>query len=298
MSRIASAPARINLLGEHVDHQGGTVLPVAVNLRTTVTYTPGDAWSIRSEDHAPDGTWLRYVRSVIEVLEGAGHALRPGAIEIASTVPEGRGLSSSAALEVAVAGALCDAPPFDLAHLCHKAESEGVGVPCGIMDQFTAACAIAGHVMVLDCKDERFFHLPLPPVELLVFDPGLVRHLADTPYAERREEAQTRGTPAARHVADEQTRVQRGIEMLDAGDIRAFGALLYESHASLRDQYRCSHPLLDDYVAQLSRIPDVYGARMIGGGWGGAVLALAEPGTRLEGGLNVISDDALSRIED
>ena len=149
-----------------------------------------------------------------------------------------------------------------------------------------------------DRKDERFFHLPLPPVELLLFDPGLVRHLADTPYAERRKEAETRGTPAAKHVAEEQARVQRGIEMLDAGDIRAFGALLYESHASLRDQYRCSHPLLDDYVAQLSRIPDVYGARMVGGGWGGTVLALADPGTRLEGGLNVISDDALARIED
>ncbi|MHC4135242.1 MAG: galactokinase [Planctomycetota bacterium] len=297
MRRIASAPARINLLGEHVDHQGGTVLPVAVNLRTTVTYAPGDAWSIRSEDHAPGGTWVRYVRGVIDVLEAAGHAPRPGEIEIASTVPEGRGLSSSAALEVAVAGALCDAPPFDLARLCHRAENVNVGVPCGIMDQFTAACAIAGHVMVLDCADGRFFHLPLPPVELLVFDPGLVRNLADTPYAERRAEAQTGGTPAARHVADERARVQRGIEMLDAGDIEGFGALLYESHASLRDLYRCTTPLIDRYVAQLSEIPDVYGARMIGGGWGGAVLALAEPGTRLEGALNVLSDDALTRIE-
>jgi galactokinase len=298
MSRVASAPARINLLGEHVDHQGGTVLPVAVNLRTTVTHTPGDAWSIRSEDHAPDGSWLRYVRGVIDVLEDAGHAPQPGEIEIASTVPEGRGLASSAALEVALAGALCDAPPFDLAHLCHRAETENVGVPCGIMDQFTAACAIAGHVMVLDCADGRFFHVPLPPVELLVFDLGLVRHLADTPYAERRAEAQTRGTPAARHVADEQARVERGIELLDAGDIEGFGALLYESHASLRDLYRCTHPLLDDYVEQLSRVPDVYGARMIGGGWGGTVLALAEPGTRLEGAKNLLSDDALTRLED
>jgi len=294
MSRIASAPARINLLGEHVDHQGGTVLPVAVNLRTTVTYTAGDAWSFRSADHAPDGTWRRYVQGVIDVLAEAGHAPRPGEIEIASTVPEGRGLASSAALEVAVAGALCDAPPFELAHLCHKAEAENVGVPCGIMDQFAAACAIAGHVLVLDCADERFFHLPLPPVELLVFDPGLERRLADTPYAERRAEAQTRGTPAARHVADERARVDRGIELLDAGDIEGFGALLYESHASLRDLYRCTTPRIDQYVAQLSQVPDVYGARMIGGGWGGAVLALAEPGTRLESAMNLLSDDALT----
>ncbi len=296
MSRIASAPARINLLGEHVDHQGGTVLPVAIHLRTTVTYTPGlgtETWTIRSRDHPPDGPWRAYVHGVIDVLEEAGHTLRPGTLEIGSTIPEGRGLSSSAALEVAVAGALCDAPPLDLAHLCHRAETEEVGVPCGIMDQFTAACAIAGHVMVLDCAAERFFHLPLPPVELLLFDPGLQRSLAETPYAERRREAETPGTPAARHVADERARVERGIELLDRGDIAGFGALLYESHASLRDQYRCSHPVLDDCVERLRRVPDVYGARMIGGGWGGTVLALAEPGTRLEGGLNVLSDAAL-----
>lgn len=298
MRRIASAPARINLLGEHVDHQGGTVLPVAINLRTTVTYEHADTWSIASEDHRPDGPWQAYVRGVIDVLEREGHEPRPGTLGIASTIPEGRGLSSSAALEVAVAGALCDAPPFDLAHLCHRAETEEVGVPCGIMDQFTAACAIAGHVMVLDCAAERFFHLPLPPVELLLFDPGLPRSLADTPYAERRREAETPGTPAARHVADERGRVERGIELLDRGDVAGFGALLYESHFSLRDQYRCSHPLLDDHVARLSRIPDVYGARLIGGGWGGAVLALAQPGTRLEGAVNVISDDALWRTED
>jgi galactokinase len=296
MSRVASAPARINLLGEHVDHQGGTVLPVAVNLRTTVTYTPGDAWSIHSEDHTSDGNWVRYVEGVIDALADAGHAPRPGRIEIASTAPEGRGLGSSAALEVAVAGALSDVPPLELARLCHKAENEKVGVPCGIMDQFTAACAIAGHVMVLDCADERFFHVPLPPVEMLLFDPGLVRRLADTRYAERREEAATPGTPAAQHVADEKARVQRGIEMLDAGDIEEFGALLYESHASLRDLYRCTHPVLDDYVDELSRVPHVYGARMIGGGWGGTVLALAKPGTRLDDAQPLQSAPALTRL--
>ncbi|MHC4550835.1 MAG: galactokinase [Planctomycetota bacterium] len=297
MSRIASAPARINLLGEHVDHQGGTVLPVAVDRRTTVTYTPGAAWSFSSRDHEERGPWLRYVEGVIEVLADAGHRPQPGRLEIDSAIPEGRGLSSSAALEVAVAGALCDAAPLDLARLCRQAENEKVGVPCGIMDQLTAACAIAGHVLVLDCAEESFFHLPLPDVELRVFDFGLARHLADTPYAERRAEAAAPDTPAARHVAAEKERVRQGIEMLDTGDIESFGRLLYESHASLRDLYRCSHPVLDDCVERLRATPGVHGARMVGGGWGGCVLAVVAPGTQLEDGAALCSDDGLDRLE-
>ena len=297
MSRVASAPARINLLGEHLDHQGGTVLPVAVNLRTTVTYTPEDTWSFESEGHEAGGAWERYVRGVVDVLTEEGLEPQPGHLAIASTVPEGRGLSSSAALEVAVAGALCDVAPLELARLCYRAESEKVGVPCGIMDQFTVACAIAGNVCVLDCAAGTFFHQPLPELELLVFDPGLDRNLAETPYAERRTEAETPGTPAAQHVEQERARVAQGIERIDAGDAAGFGELLYECHASLRDLYRCSHPVLDDLVERLSITPGVLGARMVGGGWGGCVLAVVEPGTRLDGGMHLLSDDGLYRLE-
>jgi len=99
--RTASAPARVNLLGEHVDHQGGTVLPVAINLRTVVHYSPGDAWEITSENHEPDGDWRRYVDGVLEVLREEGIPLQPGKLSIKSSIPEAKGLSSSAALEVA-----------------------------------------------------------------------------------------------------------------------------------------------------------------------------------------------------
>jgi len=291
--RIASTPARVNLLGEHVDHQGGTVLPVAVSLRTAVRYTPGGAWKFVSQAHE-DSDWERYPRGVIELLSEEGHDLEPGLLEIRGNIPEAKGLSSSAALEVAVAGVLLgETSPFDIARLCRRAEREKVGVPCGIMDQAAVACAIAGHAMVLDCLAESFFHLPLPEMELLLFDPDVPRRLRDTEYAARVEEARQPGTPAAQHVADERARVEKAIALLDDGDGESFGRLLSECHVSLRDLFRCSHPLLDELVARLWTTPGVWGARMVGGGWGGCVLAVAEPGTRVDGGLRLVSDDGL-----
>jgi len=294
MTRLASAPGRVNLLGEHVDHQGGTVLPVAIHMRTTVRYTPGDAWEISSEDHEPGGAWERYVHAVLGEL---GEAAEPGRLEIASTLPEGAGLASSAALEVAVAGALSDLPPLDLARLCRRAENERVGVPCGLMDQVAAACAISRHAVVLDCESETFFHVPLPEMEMLLFDTGVRRVLADSAYAERADEAATAGTPAARHVAEERARVDRAIECLDKGDAKGLGALMWECHASLRDLYRCSFPEADRLVEALRRTPGVYGARLVGAGWGGCVLALVEPQTRLDGSTLLLSDDGLGCTE-
>lgn len=290
MSRVASAPGRVNLLGEHVDHQGGTVLPVAIHLRTTVRYTPGEAWEIASEGHEEGGPWERYVRAVIGEV---GEAAEPGRLEISSAVPEGAGLASSAALEVAVAGAISDLPSLELALLCRRAENARVGVPCGLMDQVAAACAIARHAVVLDCSTETFFHAPLPEMEMLLFDTGVRRGLSDTAYAERVEEAGTPGTRAARHVAEERARVDRAIECLDKGDARGLGILMYECHESLRDLYRCSFAEADDLVATLARTPGVFGARLTGAGWGGSVLAIVERGTRLEGSTLLLSDDGL-----
>jgi galactokinase len=151
--------------------------------------------------------------------------------------------------------------------------------------------------MVLDCADGTFFHLPLPEVELLLFDPGIERRLEDTPYAERRIEAARGGSGAARHVEGERARVDRGVRLLEEGDAEGFGRLLFESHASLRDLYRCSHPALDAVVEDLARTPGVYGARILGAGWGGCVIALAEKGTRLDGATNLVPDDGLSLLE-
>jgi galactokinase len=295
--RFASAPGRANLLGEHVDHQGGTVLPVAINLRTHVRYTPGDAWEITSKNHEPDGDWRRYVDGVLEVLREEGIPTQPGRLEIASSVPEGKGLASSAALEVAVAGAVTDLPALEVARLCQRAEREKVGVPCGFMDQAVSACALGGNVFALDCSDQTFFHLAFPHAVLLLVDPELPRGVGDTPYAERMEEARTPGTDAHRHVMEEMARVEEGIRRLDKGDLPGFGRLMTESHASLRDLYRCSHPVLDSIVDDIVRVPGIFGARMTGAGWGGCVIALTEPGMELEGAQLLAFDDGLDRRE-
>ena len=292
---VASAPGRVNLLGEHVDHQGGTVLPVAINLRTQVRYTPGDTWEITSEGHEPDGDWRRYVEGVLTVLRQEGIETQPGRLEISSTVPEAKGLSSSAALEVAVAGAVTDLPALEVARICQRAEVEQVGVPCGFMDQATAACALGSNIFALDCSDNTFFHLPLPNAVLLFIDPDLPRRVADTPYAERLEEASTPGTDAHRHVVEEMARVEQGITLLDRDDLRGFGRLMTESHCSLRDLYRCSHPVLDDIVESVIAVPGIFGARMTGAGWGGCVVALTEPGVEIEGARMLVPDDGLDR---
>jgi len=295
--RLASAPARVTLLGEHVDHQGGTVLPVAVNLRTQVSYTPQDVWSFSSEGHEAGGDWIRHVEGVLAILREEEVPLHQGRIAIRSTIPEGKGLSSSAALQVALAGAICDLPALELARLCRRAESEKVGVPCGLMDQATSACAIAANVFALDCASETFFHIPIEGAVLLLVDPDLPRRVAETPYAQRREEAAREGTAAHRHVVEERERVEEGIACLDRDDLKGFGALMTESHASLRDLYRCSHPTLDSIVHEIIRVPGVFGAKLVGAGWGGCVVALAEVGTQLEGTQLLVPDDGLYRME-
>ncbi len=286
---IASAPARVNLLGEHVDHQGGTVLPVAVDLRTTVTYTPAPRWSFETSGTVDEG-WTRYPRAVAKALGAA-----PGRIDVRSQIPPGRGLASSAALEVAVAAALGADDPWSLALVCHRAERDGVGVPCGLMDQVASACGRAGQVCVLDCGRPSLRWLPLPDVSILVLDSGIERRLSATPYAERAAEAAVAGTDAHRHVVAEMDRVQKGIEMLERGDVPSFGALFYESHASLRDLYRCSHPRLDELVEMCRSTPGVFGARLTGAGWGGCVVALARPGTEIPGAWALETADGVRR---
>ena len=295
--RLASAPARVTLLGEHVDHQGGTVLAAAVNLRTQGRFTPADEWSFSSADHEPGGTWLRYVEGVRAALRAAGVAVQRGHLEISSTVPEAKGLASSAALEVAVAGAVCDLPALELARICAQAERDAVGVPCGLMDQAASACAIGGNVCAIDCTDGSFFHIPLREAVLLLVDPNVPRRVADTPYRERQREAATEGTDAHRHVVEEGERVDEGIRCLDAHDLRGLGALMTESHGSLRDLYRCSLPVLDEIVESIVRVPGVFGAKLVGAGWGGCVLALAEVGTQLDGTQLLMPDDGLYRME-
>ncbi len=314
----AFAPGRVNLIGDHTDHTGGLVLPMAIDLGTTVAgQRGGDRVVLRSAEEAepavvsldigePAGAeppWARYVAGVVA-------ELRPPVGltgTVATTLPVGSGLSSSAALEVAVALALgAEGPPLVLAELCQRAEQRASGVPCGIMDQLASTAGIDGHALLIDCHARIIEPVPLPDdVEVVVVDSGEARALAGSAYAERRTECEAaeaiigplrccrpgdeRGIAdislrrRARHVIGENARVRSFAAALAAGDMTTAGAAMAASHGSLRDDFAVSTPTLDALVERLSARPGVHGARLTGAGFGGCVVALASPGALTEG---------------
>ena len=314
----ARAPGRVNLIGDHTDYLGGLVLPMAVDRAVSVEGDRGgDEVRLESESEpgtvvvpleverpeAVEPTWGRYVAGVVaELRPSAGFDGR-----VWSTVPSGAGMSSSAALEVAVALALgFEGPPVELARLCQRAEQRASGVPCGIMDQLTSVAGVAGHALRIDCSALAITPVSLPgDVVVVVVDSGEHRRLAQSGYAERRrqaEEAQAVVGPLAsaterdldrlddpllrrraRHVITENARVDEFVRAITGGQLTAAGRLMVDSHASLRDDYEVSTPGLDRVVDRLCATPGVHGARLTGGGFGGCVVALTEPGALDEG---------------
>ncbi|HYI62940.1 MAG TPA: galactokinase [Acidimicrobiales bacterium] len=310
----AVAPGRVNLIGDHTDHTGGLVLPMAVELATTVEGVRGGDRVVLRSDHDPDPAvvpldvgdpaavapgWARYVAGVVAELRP------PVGFEgtVSTTLPIGGGLSSSAALEVAVALALGadGADPRALARLAQRAEQRASGVPCGIMDQLASVAGRAGHALLIDCHSLDVVPVPLPArAEVVVVDSGQARALAGSAYAERAAQCRAaeaaigplrRAAPGAeaaiadpvvraraRHVLTENTRVRATAEALAAGDLALVGAAMAESHASLRDDFGVSTPVLDALVSRLAATPGVHGARLTGAGFGGCVVALADPG--------------------
>ncbi|MBB6099833.1 galactokinase [Deinobacterium chartae] len=320
----SKAPGRVNLLGEHTDYNGGYVLPTAIPQLTTVQVARGqgrhevysadleEAYAF-GDDGELDG-FARYVGGCIRVLESEGFEVPPLRLWVASEVPMGAGLSSSAALEVAVLRAINDLLGLGLdgvriAQLGQRAEIEHAGVQCGIMDQMASSLADAEHMLFLDTLTLERRVLPLPAgTEVLVVDSGVARSLAGSGYNERRAQceeacallgvkflrevtdaAALEALPdllkrRARHVVTENARV---LEALSA-DAAEFGRLMNASHASLRDDYEVSVPPLDELVARLQERPEVYGARLTGAGFGGACVALVRAGTALEVGRSVL----------
>lgn len=314
----AFAPGRVNLIGDHTDHTGGLCLPMAVSMGITVAgERGGDRVVLTSsfDEHpcdlpldiadpsAVEPIWARYVAGVV-------HELGPGGGfvgTVSSDLPAGAGLSSSAALEVAVALALTNREPgLALARACQRAERVATGVPCGILDQLASVGGVAGHALLMDCHELTLDPVPIPEdLEVVVVHSGQERSLVSSAYAQRRAEceaAQARIGPLrtasvddldrldddvlrrrARHVVTENQRVRDSVVALRAGDHRALGALFLASHRSLRDDFACSTPLVDALVDRLSATSGVHGARMTGGGWGGCVVAVCEPGSLTEG---------------
>jgi galactokinase len=317
---VASAPGRVNLIGEHTDYNGGPVLPVAIERRTAVAARVADRWAFASdtseglhqvEINAPvRGAWTDYVVGVIRELRSIG-AAPPGAeIAIATTLPIGAGLSSSAALTVALAKALSlvagrRLSPEQLAEVAFRAEYHQVGVRCGRMDQTIAAHAERGSALLFDTATGDRRQVPFPG-RLWVIETGVSHRLTAGALNQRRKECEealafcrewrpwlkhlaqlSPGdlsemerrlppplSPRVRHVVTETTRTLAAADALALGDLVQLGRLLVEGHESLRKEYQSTIPEADLIVRSAVQ-HGAYGARLTGAGWGGAVVMLA-----------------------
>jgi len=261
----------VNLIGEHVDYLGGVVLPAAIDRHTRVSGRKAREWSIESDI----GGGLSYVRAI-----GIELGVPPQSVAVESDVPPGSGLSSSAALLVAIAAGLH--PELDgkeAALACQRAEQRATGVHVGVMDQFASALGRRGNALLLDCSTLDYQTVPFPDeLVIAVIDSGEHRSLADTPYNERRREAESGHPKRRRHVESEIARVHAFVDALHERRFERLGVLLKESHQSLRDDFEVSTPNVDALVERAWGIEGCLGARIMGAGFGGSILALIERG--------------------
>jgi galactokinase len=260
----------VNLIGEHTDYVGGLVLPIAIDRFVTIEGRRAERLRLKT----PLAAAVAQELGLDVGFEGT----------IASTVPSGAGLSSSAAVEVAIAGALCATAgvrpeALELAEACRRAEEKASGVPCGIMDQAASVLGRAGHALLLDCGALVYEHVPLPEeLVLVVLDSGVRRSLGDGRYADRRREVEAGEPKRIRHVESENGRVHESVDALRDGDLDRLGRILLEGHRSLRDDFEVSIAELDELV-EGAVAAGAFGARLTGAGFGGCVLALASPAT-------------------
>ncbi len=324
------APGRVNLIGDHTDYSGGMVLPMTIDRWTEIRGIPADTITLHSDDEPlpaeleltidnpqdVEPHWARYVAGVVAELQP--YVGITGTV--ATDIPIGAGLSSSAALEVAAALALGFAgDALSLAQLCRRAEIRASGVPCGIMDQLVIAAGVADHALLIDCGEVTIEPVRIPEDVDVVVQFVAHRALVGSAYAKRVAECakaeevigplRTADLTAtlsiadpvirarAQHVVSENQRVRDFAAALDNGELHAAGALMVASHNSLRDLYLTSTPVMDAAVERLIVHPGVYGARMTGGGFGGCVVALTQPGA-LSDGWVVRAVDGAHRVDE
>jgi galactokinase len=321
---VALAPGRVNLIGEHTDYNGGYVLPMAIDRATVcaaaaagtgraeiISAAAGSAsFDITASDPA-EPHWANYVRGVVALARRRGLVLEGLRLAIDSDVPLGAGLSSSAALEVAVLTALeglthTALAPAEKIQLCREAEHTFAGVPCGVMDQSVVVLARAGHALLLDCRTGTTRHAPMadPAIGVLIVNTNVRHELASGEYARRRAECEAAAramgvaslrdatierieraelgptlTRRSRHVVSENARTLDAADALAAQDWARMGRLMYGSHRSLCDDFEVSSAELDavvDIARTIGEPGGVWGARMTGGGFGGCVVCLIE----------------------
>jgi len=322
---IVRAPGRVNLIGEHTDYNDGFVLPMAIDHGIWLALSPrmDDKVRIVSLDLETESAfelhsltrgsgWIEYAKGVTNELLKAGYKLKGFDALMTGDVPRGAGLSSSAAVELAIARAFAAVSGFEwdapkMARLAKKAENEWVGVNCGIMDQMASAACKAGHALFLDCRSLEIQHAPLPQrVSVVILDTSTRRGLVESAYNERRsqceEAAHWFGVTAlrdvsidefnlktkaqaglsdiakkrARHIITENARVLEAMEAMHNGNISRLGGLFNASHASLRDDFEVTNDALNIMVECAQEQDGCYGARMTGAGFGGCAVALVE----------------------
>lgn len=320
---LVQAPGRVNLIGEHTDYNNGFVLPLAINREINIALSPisepeirlfsldfqqGISLSFEKRMEKGDG-WPEYLKGLIEVFKKRGYDINGWQGIMAGDVPIGAGLSSSAALEMALSRAFAavanwDWKPKTMALISQQVENEWVGIKCGVMDQMISASGKVDHLFFLDCQNLEATHVALPEsVRIVILDTDTRRGLIDSAYNDRRnqcesvaryfgvkslrdvsieqlEKSKSNLRPLefkrARHVILENKRVVESVEALNLGLIKKVGELMIESHISLRDNFEVSSKALDIIVDCAIKTPGCYGARMTGAGFGGCAVALVE----------------------
>ncbi len=325
---LVSAPGRVNLIGEHTDYNDGFVLPIAIDKKIAIGGTLRDddlvrLYSLNFETMQEfslslllkENSWSDYIKGVLDELLKAGCTLHGFNAVLEGNIPQGAGLSSSAAIEIAAAFFLTqvhgiDMLPEEMAKLCQRAENNFVGMKCGIMDQFISRLGQHDHALFLDCRDLSYQQIPciLGEYVVVMCNSNVEHKLVDSAYNERRAQCeegvrilQTRleGITALRdvslvelkeyasllppivyqrckHVISENERVGQAVNALTRGDLEAFGQVLNQSHASLRDDYGVSCEEVDRLVDIAQHIPGAAGSRITGGGFGGCTVNLVK----------------------
>ena len=323
MLQVARAPGRVNLIGDHTDYTGGLVLPMAIDRHTTIEFERSDDVLATSSNFdgevrfdlpvvdaaAVQPAWGRYIAGVAAAMSERNMTPRGFTGAVATTVPIGGGLSSSAALEVAAALAFgINTDATTIAAVCRRAEHLATNVPCGIMDQLTSVAGVRDHALLIDCHSLDVTPIRIPEslavwvveISSRTLDgseyPARVAQcavaereigplrLADVQSANRIVNPVVRAR--ARHVVTENERVRQFAEALMAGDFRAAGQLMIASHASLRDDFATSTTQMDAAVEHYSQVPGVYGVRMTGGGFGGCIVVLADADIRADAAID------------
>jgi len=317
---LARAPGSVNLIGEHTDYNGGYVLPMAIEQAVWIAYRPRSDRKVlvRSEAFVDDARfdldgltrgegWAEYVKGVAWAMESAGNRLQGWEGIIASDVATAAGLSSSAALGIAVEAVFSKVSdlgwdPASFAQLQQRSENEWVGVRSGMMDPLVATGAREGHAMLIDCLSFKGVHVPIPAeASIVVMDTGTRRNLIEAGYNRRRSQCEAavgalnvaslrditiaelfEREPSldaqlyqcALHVVTEDERTLGAADALARGALGELGGLMNESHASLRDVFGVSSRPLDAMVEAAQAAPGCFGARLTGGGYAGAAVAL------------------------